>query len=323
MNYIAVSNSLDGYQNLARDEHLLNTLAPRDRALFLYVNARAVIIGRNQNPWRECNLTHMEIDGVQLVRRVSGGGAVYHDEGNLNFSFVCSKELYNEREQTQIVLGALKSLGICAQPTGRNDIAIGDKKISGNAYCERAHNKQRHGTLLINSELDKFDRYLSAPKLKLNAKGVQSVRARVCNISEYKPGLTTAEVADALKRAYAHKYGEVNEYVFTQGDKAIISARAQALQCWDWLMGEAPKFDFELEHRFEWGMAQLCLRVEHGRVISAKLYTDSLDENLPAHIESLCEGARFSTADIAQSLERGGAQAQQIAAHLRASRIIP
>lgn len=309
MQYFLISPDGDGHKNLARDEFLLNSLRPGDMALYLYINRNAVIIGRNQNPWRECNLNQLDADGVQLVRRVSGGGAVYHDQGNLNFSFICSADRYSDAEQTGIILKALKRLGIHAEVSGRNDMTIEGRKFSGNAYCQRGSNRQRHGTLLVNAQLGVFDCYLNAPKQKLEAKGVASVRARVCNLCEYAPGLTVEQTAQALREAYEEQYGPAVDYPYTPEDRKEIDRLYARHQSWEWRMGEAPHFDCTFENRFPWGMAQLCLSVENGVVVKARLYTDALDTGIPARVEACLPGVRFekrALADAAAPVEGVG-----------------
>lgn len=316
MRYFLASESGDGYLNLARDEHLLNSLPAGDMIMHLYVNRRAVIIGRNQNPWRECNLNQLDADGVQLVRRASGGGAVYHDTGNLNFSFICQNDAYDEGAQTGVILSALKSLGVDAQVSGRNDMECAGRKFSGNAYCQRGKNRQRHGTLLVRSDLTVFDKYLCAPAQKLAAKGVASVRARVMNLCEIQPALTVERVLQALKAAYEARYGEAREYEFMREDDESIRALKARHESWDWRMGEAPAFDYAYEHKFPWGMAQICATVVNGRIVSAKLYTDSLNYGLPALVEPLLAGARFTGAEIYEKLAALGGEAADIGEYM-------
>ena len=322
MQYFLISPDGDGYRNLARDEFFLNSLRKGDMILYLYVNRNAVIIGRNQKPWLECNLNQLDADRVQLVRRVTGGGAVYHDEGNLNFSFICSEERYDEAEQTGIILSALTSLGIRANVTGRNDIEVDGKKFSGNAFCQRGSNRQRHGTLLISANLGIFDRYLHAPKQKLEAKGVKSVRARVCNLNEVKPGLDVASVCEALKNAYAERYGEFKEPKFSKNDLREIQTLYQKHSSWEWRMGEAPHFDYRLENRFSFGMAQICLTVENGIVQKAEFYTDSLDTTLREKLEPVLNGAAFENSAIQTRLSCAGSEGAEIAEWLNEQNLL-
>ena len=313
MRYFLVSHDTDAYMNLARDEFFLNRTRAGDMILYLYVNGNAVIIGRNQNPYRECNLNQLDADGVQLVRRVSGGGAVYHDAGNLNFSFICSEDLYDEAEQTGMILNALTRLGIRAQTTGRNDIEIDGRKFSGNAFSARGGNRQRHGTLLVNANLSVFDRYLNAPRQKLEAKGVKSVKARVCNLTEFREDLTVERMADALREAYDERYGPSVPPTLSGEDEAEIYALYRKHQSYEWRMGEAPKFDYTFESRFSFGTTQICVSVEGGEIVRARVFSDSLDVALPGRIEALLRGCRFSADAMARALSAEGARGNEIA----------
>ena len=188
-NWLYVSDSTDGWRNLGADEYFLDHLSPEDMLLHFYVNRSAVIIGRGQNPWAECNLDAMQRDDVQLVRRITGGGAVFHDEGNLNFSFIAGTARYDVQRQLGMILSAVRALGIPCEFSGRNDLLADGRKFSGNAFCSRKGICQHHGTLLIRSDLTRLQNYLNVDPRKLQAKGVKSVRSRVCNLSEFAPGL--------------------------------------------------------------------------------------------------------------------------------------
>lgn len=316
MNYVLISPSTDAYYNLALDEYLLNTLSEEDKILYFYVNRKAVIIGRNQNPWLECNLNQLNADGVQLVRRISGGGCVYHDEGNLNFSFMCHEKSYDEKEQTEIILNALRALGINAETTGRNDIAIEGRKFSGNAYCRRQNIQQRHGTLLVNAELGIFDRYLSVPKKKLIAKGVKSVRSRVCNLSEYRKGLTSAELMQAIIDAYALKYGDTEIYPVENANANEIERLKAKNESWEWKMGEAPQFDSVLENRFKWGTAQICLTIKNAVITDMRVYSDSLDNSLSQRMQDVLSGVRFEKEEMQKKLHSLEGEARDIAEYI-------
>jgi lipoate-protein ligase A len=319
-NYLGISHSTDGWRNLAQDEYLLNTLPQDALALFFYVNARAVIIGRNQNPWAECNLSAMQKDQVQLVRRVSGGGAVYHDAGNLNFSFICSAARYDEQAQTDLILRALRHLGIDAQQTGRNDIACDAQKFSGNAFAVRANNRQRHGTLLIDTQLDAMGRYLNVSAAKLRAKGVKSVRARVCNLRRFCPELTVEKMYDALVHAFEQEYGaaqSIDVLLDTPQAQREIQALEARHASWRWRLGEAPKFDYQLNDRFSFGMLQLCLTVIGGNVAQVSAYTDALDVTLPDRLEQALTGLPFDPGALASALDALDQEGMEIAAYLR------
>lgn len=305
MNYLCyTSPSRDGWRNLATDEYFLNTLGEDDFLLYFYINDNAVIIGRNQNGWKECNLPQMEGDGVQLVRRMSGGGAVYHDEGNLNFSFHTPKDCYDVERQLSVILKAVQDLGIEATFTGRNDLTtIGGQKFSGNAFCSRGNRKLHHGTLLVHANLGKLAGYLNVSQLKIQAKGVSSVRARVCNLQELAPGLTVAQTEQAVRHAYGEVYAPWTDWSPT-GAEEEIEELYQRNKTWEWQLGRSAPFSWEGATRFDWGEIQLCLNVKEGRVEEVRLWTDALDIDLPNQVEGLLLGQPFQSEALAAPLEQ-------------------
>lgn len=302
--YFYISPFADGWQNLALDEYLLECLKPGELCLLLYVNENAVILGRNQNPWAECSLERLEKDGVQLVRRCSGGGAVFHDRGNLNYSFIAHKDLYDEEKQTALVLRVLNICGIEAEKSGRNDLTAGGRKFSGTAFCSRGENRQHHGTLLVNADLSRLSNYLTVAPQKLEAKGVKSVRSRVCNLSELDPSLTVERLSEAFEEQFRASYGETvplpPDIVSGEGPRALYERN----RSWAWQLGSAPEFDYTFEDRYSFGMGRLCVNVSEGLIRQVKLYTDALDPLLPEKLEKRLLGKPFDPAEI-EKLLRG------------------
>jgi len=297
----------DAYRNLAMDEYFLTHLPSDTHMLYFYINDSAVIIGRNQNAFAECSTEVMKTENVQLVRRITGGGAVCHDGGNLNFSFLSPEGLYDTDEQDEILLTALRKLGIPAEKNGRNDLTAAGKKFSGNAFGAKRGNRLRHGTLLVSSDLAGMERYLTVSAKKLRAKGVRSVRSRVCNLCEFRPGLTTSAVSEAIRAVWEARYGmAAEEIVLSPAQESEISRLREERASFDWVMGEAPSFDFTVEDRFSFGMAQICISVEDGKISRATLYTDALDTGLSDRLPSLLTGIVFSPEAIRRALEQTG-----------------
>lgn len=300
-NYFYVSPSLDGWQNLATDEWFLDHLSPEDMILYFYTNENAVIIGKNQNPWKECDLAAMEADGVQFVRRITGGGAVYHDRGNLNFSFIVGEKRYDVEKQLQVILQAVRSFGIPCDFSGRNDLLAGGRKFSGNAFCKRGQICQHHGTLLLNANLSKLQNYLRPDPRKLQAKGVSSVRSRVCNLTEFAPVTAEAMVA-AIRKAFCQVYGAVEDFVPTPESLAAMLLYREKQASWDWRLGKTPGFDLELDTRFPWGGVQLLLTAKNSIVTDAVIYSDAMDPELPEDVKTRLTGCRFSSKAMAEAL---------------------
>lgn len=295
----------DPYRNLATEKYLLEHVQPGECILYLWQNKNTVVIGRNQNPWTECRTSLLAQEGGLLARRLSGGGAVYHDLGNLNFTFLTDDEHYDLPRQLSVIQAACQSLGIIAVPSGRNDLLVEDRKFSGNAFYHSQGRAYHHGTILINADMDKLSRYLSPPKAKLEAKGVSSVRSRVTNLIEFAPGLTCGLMQRAMKTAFSEIYSlPTKPFLLTQEAENVIAADAQRNGSWQWLFGTKLPFSFQCEAHFPWGHIHLQLSAEGGYVHCAKVYSDAMDWSLPALVEQALTGCKFGTDAMCSALFR-------------------
>ena len=297
-NFVFESNTFDGHENLAVDEWFLDHVGDEDLILYFYQNENAVIIGKNQNPWLECDLDAMARDGVQLVRRVSGGGAVYHDMGNLNFSFIAGKARYDLDRQLSLVLKAVRSLGLEASFSGRNDLVWEGKKFSGNAFADRKGAKQHHGTLLISSDLSRLGNYLTPDPKKISSKGIASVRSRVCNLSEGIPDLTVKTARKAVIREFEREYGYFAEWSFCAKEKEELAQYHSRHASDAWRLGQTPKFDLEWKERFPWGSLQLLFSFEKGKIAKVEAYSDAMDPTICQQAEALLTGLEFTNEAI-------------------------
>ncbi|MGE4490571.1 MAG: biotin/lipoate A/B protein ligase family protein [Kiritimatiellales bacterium] len=241
------SDYRDVYRNLAMEEWLLDN-APELPVLVLYVNSPCVVIGKNQNPWRECRLSLMEQEGVPLARRVSGGGAVYHDEGNLNVGVIVSRTKYAEEKQYDLIFQTLEKFGIKGSRLGKNSLAVNDLKFSGQAFCYRRDRVLHHGTLLVNADLSRLGRYLGPEVDGIETKAVASVPAKVANLSSFAPELTVEKLSNALVATFQERYGsdgvtdwwsevDVKKYAGTQFLPMIGKISSN-----DWKLGHTPRF---------------------------------------------------------------------------------
>ena len=192
------SNSLDPYLNLATEQHLMETVEEDACILFLWQNQNTVVIGKNQNAWKECRTTLLNEEGGVLARRLSGGGAVFHDLGNLNFTFLVPQAEYDLDRQFTVIKEAVNMLGLNTERSGRNDVLAEGRKFSGNAFYKNGKQAYHHGTLLVDVDMDKLGRYLNPSKAKLPAKGVDSVRSRVVNLKELNSQITIASLKNAM-----------------------------------------------------------------------------------------------------------------------------
>lgn len=292
------------YANQALEKYLLEAVQPGELILYLWQNRNTVVIGKNQNAWQECKVAELESDGGFLARRISGGGAVYHDLGNLNFTFLCRAEHYDVARNLQIIVRALESLGIRAEISGRNDVTVEGRKISGNAFYE-GRACFHHGTLLIGVDTEQMSRYLQASAKKLASKGVTSVRARVANLREFSPGLSPEKVAEALIFALGEELGQSPERIFpAELDQARLRQLEAEFADADWRLGRPIPCQITLSERFSWGEVELRLQAERGALSQAQLFTDSLHSGLSELVETALPGLPLSSWEIARHLRQ-------------------
>ncbi len=289
----------DPHRNLAVEKYLLENVPEGCCILYLWQNKNTVVIGRNQNAWAECRTSLLEQDGGKLARRLSGGGAVYHDLGNLNFTFLVQDADYDVDRQLRVIQTACGLLGITAEKSGRNDLLVNGRKFSGNAFFHSQGNAYHHGTLMVDVDMERLPKFLNPPKAKLEAKGVASVRSRVANLKEFLPNLTCKELSEKMKEAFQIVYGLQAETIeLPQSAQQEIEKQTQVNSSWQWLYGPKLPFSFACDSYLPWGHIQLQLQVESGKICSAKVYTDAMDWSLPEQIESALNGSRFSLPSI-------------------------
>lgn len=297
--------SFDPHYNLAVEEYLMENVKEGQCILYLWQNQNTVVIGRNQNPWKECRTTLLEEEGGHLARRLSGGGAVFHDLGNLNFTFLLPESEYDLDRQFTVIQEAIRSLGIPAEKSGRNDVLSEGRKFSGNAFYKHNGKAYHHGTLLMDVDMTKLGRYLNPSKAKLQSKGVDSVRSRVVNLKELKPDLTLDILCDAMIRSFSQVYGGqlliLSEKDF---DMAQVQHLTERNRSWDWNYGQKVPFSLECEERFPWGGVQVQLQVEHGTIQRAKVYSDAMDSFLAPRWEEKLTGCRLDAKALEEALNR-------------------
>ena len=311
--WIYEGQSYDPHYNLAVEEYLLESVEPGQCVLYLWQNRNTVVIGRNQNPWKECRTTLLEQEGGHLARRLSGGGAVFHDLGNLNFTFLVCLEDYSVPRQMEVIRSAVASLGIPAEVSGRNDILARGRKFSGNAFYKNGRQAYHHGTLLVAADMEKLGRYLHPSRAKLKAKGVESVRSRVVNLQELNPAVTVDSLKKALREAFSNVYGlPVGALPSARLDETAIGQLTQRNRSWQWNYGQKLPFTFECEDRFSWGEVQVQLKVEHGIIQNAKLYSDCLEEEIIPQWEMRLSGCRFERQSLGAALSREIRQEQDL-----------
>ena len=299
-----VSDQTEPYWNIAVENFLVESADCV--TLYLWRNRRTVVIGQNQNPYREVNVEALEADGGFLMRRKTGGGAVYHDDGNLNFSFVVPKALYDQQRQFSVIQRAVESFGLHTELSGRNDILAEGRKFSGNAFSKGRVNDLHHGTLLISGDMSDLAHYLKPKPAKLQKHGVASVRSRVVNLAELNPAITPESIAPRLKEAFLSEYSEYSENS-ENSDFSEIIKRPEVRALHDhfaspeWKYGRWRTFTAQHSAQFDWGGVELALTVDESRgiITDVQLASDALDLAALDDARRLLTGA--STAAAPQS----------------------
>ncbi|WP_286707867.1 lipoate--protein ligase [Psychrobacter sp. UBA2514] len=306
--------------NLATEDWIFNTLNPDSHTLFLWRNSETVVIGRSQNPWVECKTDKMAADDVFLARRQSGGGAVFHDLGNTNFTFLSPKHAYDQTANFTIIINALKKLGIDAEQSGRNDMQVGDRKISGSAFKHAADRSFHHGTLLVNANMQKLGDYLNPHPLKLKAKGIKSVRARVANLVEFNDAINHETLSEAIIEAFCEYYGETAPV--EQLDEAslakqpALNAYYQQMADWDWRFGKTPEFSHHIETRFDWGMMDVHLDIKQAVITEVVIFSDALNIELIDLLKETLTGVKYNKHEINAKLAELGKAHPELAAQI-------
>ncbi|MBC2282848.1 lipoate--protein ligase [Listeria booriae] len=310
MYFIDNKNVKDPTINLAVEEFILTELDLDEPVLLFYINQPSIIIGRNQNTIEEINTEYVAKNNIKVVRRLSGGGAVYHDEGNLNFSFITKDDgdsFHNFAKFTQPIVEALKKQGVNAELKGRNDLLIDGFKVSGNAQFATKGKMFSHGTLMLDLNLDNVVASLKVRKDKIESKGIKSVRSRVANISEFmEQKMTTEAFRDLLLLDLfdVENVKDVKEYVLTEADWEKIHAISEKrYNNWDWNYGKSPKFNLERTKRFPVGGIDVRLDVVKSVIADVKIFGDFFGVGDVTEIEDKLRGVNYDRKAIETALQ--------------------
>lgn len=308
MIFIDNENNFDPRKNLALEEHALRTFDIENDYLLFYSNEPSVIIGKHQNTLEEINTEFIEKRGIHVVRRLSGGGAVYHDHGNLNFSFITKynpTHFNNYAKFTGPVIRALKKLGVAAELSGRNDILVEGRKISGNAQFTSRDRMFSHGTLLFDTNLEDVVNALHVSMGKIESKGIKSIRSRVANIAEFlAQPMTIEEFRQFLLEHIFEEEKAIPTYAVTDADRQGIDVLArEKYGQWDWNYGRSPAFNVQRKKRFSIGEIDMRIDVQEGRIANVKIYGDFFAKNDIAEIEVLLKGVRYDKPHIAEAMK--------------------
>lgn len=300
--------------NLAIETFLLQEMPLEEPILLFYINEPSIIIGRNQNTIEEINREYVEEHGIHVVRRLSGGGAVYHDFGNLNFSFIMPDDGDSFRDFAKVtkpIIQALHGLGISgAELKGRNDLVIDGLKFSGNAMYATNGRMFAHGTIMFDSDIDEVVNALKVKKEKIESKGIKSIRSRVTNIKPFLPeekqGMTTEEFREdiLLKIFGVSSVEDVKTYELTEKDwEKINQISEQYYRNWDWNYGKSPDFNFSRQKRFSIGSIEVHLNVSEGIIGDVKIFGDFFGLGDIKDVEQVLTGIKYDKATLQEAVE--------------------
>ncbi len=298
-----IQHGTDPYENLALEQHFMETVPEDGCMLYLWQNRHTVVIGKNQNAWKECKVQELADDGGLLARRLSGGGAVYHDLGNLNFTFLVHKKNYSISRQLDVIVKALELLGIHAEKSGRNDLLANGRKFSGNAFYETGDRCYHHGTLMVHVNREQLGRYLQVSAAKLKSKGVASVQARVVNLMELKPDITMEMLKQALIDAMEIVYGsKAVLWPKHAVDIRQVETYREFYASDEFRLGRRIPFTWEMEHRFSWGEIQIQCEANEGRIRQVAVFSDAMDVTLAEELKTALTGCAFGSRAMAERL---------------------
>lgn len=292
------SPSVDPEWNLALEQYIFDTLGPKGDCFILWQNDNAIIIGKHQNTIQEINADYVNQHGIKVVRRLSGGGAVYHDLGNVNFTFISRHAGIGFDFSTFCipVAAALRSIGVPAEINGRNDMTIDGRKFSGNSQYVKRGLVMHHGTLMFDSDLDVVNEALKVRSDKIESKGLKSVRSRVTNIKPYAPkGMTVEMFKDTLVKYMRETY-KLDPYILTEKDIAAIDKiKKEIYSTWEWNYGHSPRYSIIKTRRFEGvGGLEIHMNVESGKITALKFYGDYFGNGDSGEIAARLIGAELN-----------------------------
>lgn len=313
MYFVDNQNHLDPSVNIALETYLLKEKVLDEPILLFYINEPSIIIGRNQNTIEEINQAYVDENNIHVVRRMSGGGAVYHDLGNFSFCFITEDDGNSFRDFakfTEPVIAFLHKAGVKdAALKGRNDLTIGDQKFSGNAMYATNGRMTAHGTILFDSDLDAVSSALKPRKDKIESKGIKSVRSRVTNIKpfvdEAYKNMTTEQFRDALLLHIfeVENREDVKEYHLTEEDwKRVYEIREEYFGNWDWNYGKSPKYEIEIRRRFPIGTIDFLFNIRGAKIAEAKIYGDFFGLGEIADVEAALVGTKYTKEDLREKL---------------------
>lgn len=307
MKYIVNKSNNPAY-NIALEEFCFKKLTNVDEIFILWINEPTIVIGRHQNAVEEVNTEYVRDNNIHVVRRISGGGAVYHDLNNLNYTIISSKsgdKAFDFKTFSQPVINVLKKLGVEAKFTGRNDLEIDGKKICGNAQAYYHGRMMHHGCLLFNVNLGVLSKALNVSKDKIESKGIKSVRSRVTNILDELPNkITIDEFSDMILQEMKEKHPEMTEYIFSEEELKEIQKNMEEKHAnWDWVYGKAPKYNIRRDTKYPSGKISVYADIENSTIKNIKIYGDFFGIMDVVEVEDALKGKKYTFEDVLKALQ--------------------
>lgn len=291
------SNSTNPYYNLALEEYVFEKMDRTEEYFILWQNYNTIVVGKYQNTAEEINQEYVDAHGVRVARRLSGGGAVYHDKGNLNYTFIVGKEKNPEFDFSLFstpVVNALKKFGITAELNGRNDISIDGKKFCGNSQYSKHGRMLHHGCIMLDSNLGTVADALRVKEAKFESKSVKSVRSRVTTINaNAQTPISMQEFKEALKEC-AFQDNHLTEYRLTMEDEAAIQIlKKEKYETWEWNYGKNPRYNMEREKKFPQGLVTLKIQAENGVIRDIRIFGDFFGNGEISELENQMRGMKM------------------------------
>lgn len=292
---VLITSSTDPYYNVSLEQAIARSVAEDEIIMYLWQNYKTVVVGRNQDAWSECRAQELEDSGGHVMRRRSGGGAVFHDMGNLNFTFVSPPKHYDLTRNMRVIQRALERFGLKAELSGRNDITVDGAKFSGNAFFNTPVARVHHGTIMLDVDLDMVTYFLTPDASKLASKGVKSVRSRVVNLKALAPDMTIENLTDALKAAFDEVFeGKAAPYDMSQLNQETFKADYELFSSAAWRLGAQKPHNVSIKNRFDWGNVEVRAEIADGNLTQVQLFSDALDADAIMHMGAVLNGASLS-----------------------------